>query len=149
VGRDACPEQLEQEARAVAQHARTQARISLSGLEALVASLKPLPGPKTVVLLSEGMVLDPRLVDLAEFAALAKDARVVLYVLHMEVPVFEAAQDRISPTLMRDVDLRGDGLSRIAVALDGVTRGRYVASARIAVRGEAEYRVARPFTYEP
>lgn len=118
-GRDGCPEQVEQEARAVAQHARTQARISLSALEALIASLKRIDGPKSVVLLSEGMVVDPRLVDVAELAATAHDARVSIYVLHLEVPIFEASQDRISPTLLRDSELRGDGLSRLA----GATRG--------------------------
>jgi VWFA-related protein len=118
-GRDPCPEQVEQEARAVAQHARTQARISLSALSALVDALKALDGPKTIVLLSEGMVVDPRLVDLGQLAAATRDARVTIYGLHMETPVFEAAQDRISPTLMRDVQLRGDGLSRLAGAARG------------------------------
>ncbi len=118
-GRDACPEQVEQEARALSQQARTQARISLDALHALIANLKPIDGPKTVVLLSEGMVIDPRLVDLSELAASAHAARVSIYALHLEVPLFEAAQDRVSPTLLRDFDLRGDGLSRLA----GATRG--------------------------
>ena len=74
-GRDGCPEHVEQESRGMAQHAHTQARISLSGLEALVASLKDIPGPKTIVLLSEGMVTDPRRVDLAKVAAEAQAAR--------------------------------------------------------------------------
>jgi VWFA-related protein len=118
-GRDACPEQLEGEARAVSQHARTQARISLGALEALVASLKTLDGPKTIILLSEGIVLDPRSFDLSNLAVSAKEARVSIYVLHMETPLFEAAQDRTSPTLLRDVQLRGEGLHRVA----GATRG--------------------------
>jgi VWFA-related protein len=117
--RDACPEQLEQEARAVSQHARTQARISLAALHALVDSLRTVDGPKTIVLLSEGMVLDPRLVDVTELAAAAKDARVAIYVLHMETPTFEAAEERPSPTFLRDLQLRGDGLARVA----GATRG--------------------------
>ena len=117
--RDGCPEGVEQESRAISQHARTQARISLSALEALVASLKPIDGPKTIVLLSEGMLLDPRLVDVTELAAAAKDARVSIYVLHMEVPTFEAAQERVSPTFLRDTQMRGDGLARLA----GATRG--------------------------
>lgn len=117
--RDACPEQVEQEARALSQQARTQANISLSALQVLVSALKPLDGPKTVVLLSEGMVLDPRLVDTSELAAAAHDARVAIHALHIEVPLFEASQDRISPTLLRDISLGGDGLSR----LTGATRG--------------------------
>ena len=118
-GRDACPEQVEQEARAIAQHARTQARISLSSLEGLVDSLKAIDGPKTLVLLSEGIVADPRLIDFAELAAAAQIARVSIYVLHMETPTFEAAQDRVSPTFLRDVQIRGDGLTRLAGSARG------------------------------
>jgi VWFA-related protein len=118
-GRDPCPEQLEQEARAIAQQARTQARISLDALRALIAALRPIDGPKTVVLLSEGMVLEPRLSDLGEIAAAAQEARVAIYALQMEQPVFEASQDRVSPTFLRDIQLRGDGLER----LSGATRG--------------------------
>jgi len=118
-GRDACPEQVEQESRALAQQAHIQARISLSALEALVASLKDIPGPKTIVLLSEGMIADPRRVDLARLAAEAHLARVTIYALHLEVPTFEAAQDRVSPTLVRDLQVRGDGLARIAGAARG------------------------------
>ncbi len=117
--RDACPQQLEQEARAVAEHARSQARISLSALESLVASLKDFEGPKTLVLLSEGLVTDPRLIDFAELAATAHNARVSIYVLQLEVPTFEAAQDRISPTFMQDQQVRGDGLARLAGAARG------------------------------
>lgn len=118
-GRDACPEQVEQESRAMAQHAHIQARISLSSLEALLVSLKDIPGPKTIVLLSEGLVADPRRVDLAKVAAEAQAARVTIYALHLEVPVFEAAQDRVSPTLVRDLQVRGDGLARLAGAARG------------------------------
>jgi VWFA-related protein len=118
-GRDACPEQLEQEARALSQHARTQARISLSSLEGLIAGLRDVEGPKAVILLSEGMVIDPRLVDLSDVAAKAHEARVSIHALHLDVPLFEAAQDRVSPTALRDVELRGDGLARLA----GASRG--------------------------
>jgi hypothetical protein len=64
-------------------------------------------------------VLDPRLVDTSELAAAALAARVAIHALHIEVPLFEASQDRISPTLLRDISLVGDGLSR----LTGATRG--------------------------
>jgi hypothetical protein len=120
-GRDPCPEQVEQEARAMAQQARTQASISLSALQALVDGLKTLDGPKTVVLLSEGLVLDPRLVDVSELAARAHDARVAIHTLHLDVPIFEAAQERVSPSLLRDFEMRGEGLSRLA----GATRGTF------------------------
>jgi VWFA-related protein len=117
--RDACPQQLEQEARAVAQHARSLAKISLSALESLVASLKNFDGPKTLLFISEGLVSDPRLNDFSELAALAHDARVAIYVLQLETPTFEAAQERISPTFLQDIQMRGDGLARLAGAARG------------------------------
>ena len=37
----------------------------------------------------------------------------------MEAPVFEAAQDRVSPTFVHDIQMRGDGLARLAGAARG------------------------------
>jgi VWFA-related protein len=118
-GRDACPEQVEQESRAMAQFANMQAGMSIGALQALIARLKELPGPKTIVLLSEGMIVDPRRVDLSRFAAEAQAARVTMYGLQLEVPVFEAAQDRVSPTAARDLNVRHDGVSRLVGAARG------------------------------
>jgi VWFA-related protein len=117
--RDACPEQVEQESRAIAQHAHLQAGMSLAALTALIARLKDLPGPKTVVLISEGMIVDPRRVDLSQLAAQAQAARVTIYGVQLEIPTFEAAQDRVSPTAQRDLHARHDGVSRVAGAARG------------------------------
>ena len=119
VGRDACPEQVEQESRAMAQYAHMQAGVSVGALQALIARLKDLPGPKTVVLVSEGMVVDPRRVDLSQLAAQAQAARVTIYGLQLEIPTFEAAQERVSPTAARDLNVRQDGVARVAGAARG------------------------------
>ena len=119
VGRDACPEQVEQESRAMAQYAHMQAGVSVGALQALIARLKDLPGPKTVVLVSEGMVVDPRRVDLSQLAAQAQTARVTIYGLQLEIPTFEAAQERLSPTAARDLNIRQDGVARVAGAARG------------------------------
>lgn len=118
-GRDSCPEQVEQESRGIAQHAHLQARLSLSGLAALIDSLAAVPGSKTIVLVSEGLVVDPRRVDLARFAAQAQAARVTIYGLQLEVPSFEAAQERLSPTFLRDVQVRHDGVALVTAAARG------------------------------
>jgi VWFA-related protein len=118
-GRDACPEQVEQEARASAQFVRSQARMSLSALEALVASLARIEGPKTLVLLSEGLIAEPRYIDFSSLAAAAREARVSIYALHMDAPTFEAADRFVSPTRMRDQQLREDGLARLAGSARG------------------------------
>ena len=118
-GRDACPEQVEQESRAIAQYAHMQAGMSVGSLQALIARLKDLPGPKTIVLISEGMIVDPRRVDLSQLAALAQTARVTIYGLQLEIPTFEAGQDRVSPTAQRDLHARHDGVSRVVGAARG------------------------------
>ena len=117
--RDACPEQVEQESRGIAQFAHQQARASLAALEALIDRLKALPGPKAIVLISEGMIVDPRRVDLSSLAAKAQAARVTIYGLQLEVPTFEAAQERVSPTLLNDLHVRHDGVSLVAAAARG------------------------------
>ena len=119
VGRDACPEQVEQESRGIAQHAHLQARLSLTGLEALIDRLASIPGSKTIVLVSEGMIVDPRRVDLSRLTALAQAARVTIYGLQLEVPMFEAAQERVSPTLVRDRQVRHDGVTLVTGAARG------------------------------
>lgn len=117
--RDACPEQVEQESRAMAQYAHMQAGISIAALQSLIARLKPLPGPKTILLISEGMIVDPRRIDLSQLAAEAQAARVTIYGLQLEVPTFEAAQDRVSPSATRDLHVRHDGVARVAGAARG------------------------------
>ena len=118
-GRDSCPEQVEQQSRGLAQQAHAQARTSLAALEALIARLKDLPGPKTIVLLSEGMIVDPRRVDLSKLAAAAQAARVTIYSLLLEIALFDATQERVSPVADRDRQVREDGVDRVAGAARG------------------------------
>jgi VWFA-related protein len=117
--RDSCPEQLEQQSRGLAQQAHAQARASLTVLETLIARLKDLPGPKTIVLLSEGMVVDPRRADLSRLAAGAQAARVTIYSLLLDMPLFDATQERVSPSADRDRQVREDGVDRVAGAARG------------------------------
>ena len=74
--RDPCPVQIEQESRAMAQLARTDARLSLDALQRLIARLAEIDGPKALVLISEGLVAEAQLVDLTALGAAAQAARV-------------------------------------------------------------------------
>ncbi len=116
---DPCPQQIEQEARAIAQHARTTTAMSVTSLRRVIDSLRDFEGPKTVVLLSEGLVAEPLYFDFADLAAAARDARVTIYVLQLDVPRADAAEARPSPTFMYDRQLRADGLARVAGAARG------------------------------
>ncbi len=113
---DACPQQIEQEARAIAGHTRLETAMSLRALLSLVRNLGTIEGPKTLVLMSEGLVADARQFDLGELAAAAQESRVTIYTLKLDTPLFEAAEERESPSRFQDLRLRTDGLARIAGA---------------------------------
>jgi VWFA-related protein len=117
--RDPCPVQIEQESRAMAQLARTDGRLSLDALQRLIDRLAEIDGPKTLVLISEGLVAEAQLVDLTALGAAAQAARVTIYVLQLEVPVFEAAESKLSPTFAADTQARADGLARLASSARG------------------------------
>lgn len=117
--KDPCPVQVEQEGRALAQQARTESRISLDALTRLIARLAEIEGPKTLVLLSEGLVAEPQLIDLTSVGAAAQAARVTLHVLQLDIPVLDASSDTVSPSLYPDMQLKADGLSRLAGSARG------------------------------
>ena len=117
--RDPCPTQVEQESRAVAQESRTESRLSLEALASLIARLASIEGPKTLVLVSEGLVAEPQLFDLTPIGAAAQAARVTIYVLQLDVPIVEASDTRVSPSAQLDRQLRGDGLARLAGSARG------------------------------
>lgn len=117
--RDPCPTHVEQQARMLAHNARSQGAQSLDALKRLLQRLADLEGPKTLVLLSEGLIAEPQLVDMTEMAALAQQARVSMYVLQLDSPITDAAATRLSPTLADDIRVRADGLARVASAGGG------------------------------
>jgi VWFA-related protein len=119
--RDPCPVQVEQEGRAFAQQARTEARLSIEALVSTIERLGDIEGPKTLVLVSEGLVAEPRLFDMAAIGAAAQAARVTIYVLQLDTTLFEAADTGVSPTMMADRQVRADGLARLAGAARGAT----------------------------
>jgi VWFA-related protein len=119
LARDPCPTQVEQESRALAQQARADAQLSIGALTSLMSRLKSIEGPKTIVLVSEGLVAEPQLFDMTALGAAAQAARVTLYVLQLESPVVDAADTTLSPSLPFDLQLRADGLARVAGAARG------------------------------
>ena len=117
--RDPCPTHVEQQARALAHSVRHDGAQSVDSVKHLLRRLNDIEGPKTLVLVSEGLIAEPRLVDMTEVALLAQQARVTIYVLQPDVPVAEAGEDMLSPTTADDVRARGDGLARLAGVAGG------------------------------
>ncbi|HXW08803.1 MAG TPA: VWA domain-containing protein [Vicinamibacterales bacterium] len=109
-----CNRQLTADAQQLAQVARERARNSLVSLRHLVERLAATPAPKTIVLISEGLVIDRDDGELAWLGPAAARGQVVLYVLQLDQPTFEASSGRPSPTRAEDVYLAREGLSRLA-----------------------------------
>jgi VWFA-related protein len=117
--KDPCPAQVELEGRSLAQQARNDTRMSLNALERLIVRLADVEGPKTIVLVSEGLVAEPQYFDLTALGAAAYAARVAIYVLQLETPMLDASDTLISPTASADIHVRGDGLARLAGSARG------------------------------
>ncbi|MBI3262567.1 MAG: hypothetical protein HYZ58_05390, partial [Acidobacteria bacterium] len=56
---------------------------------------------------------------MTELGAAAQASRVTIYVLQLETPIAVAADDKISPTLFQDIQVRADGLARLAGSARG------------------------------
>lgn len=114
-----CGQLLEQEARMIAQSAYTETRQSLGALRGIIESVRDIEGTKTLVLLSEGLVQDASLSEVSAVGVAARIAQVNVYVLQLDVPRFDVAEGRPSPTMTSDIQLRSDGLENLAGAARG------------------------------
>jgi VWFA-related protein len=115
----ACRAQLAGEAQALGAEIRARTNDSLLELRALFERLALVPGPKTVVLISEGLIVEREFSDLRWIAPLASRAHLSLYVLQLEPPQFDASNPRVSATRMADIDIAQQGLGYLA----GLARG--------------------------
>ena len=89
-------------------------------LRAIVAQLKRIPAPKTLIWVSQGMIADDRYPDIARIADEALAARVNIYVLHLDpIDQADASTPRVFPTLQEDRQMMSEGLEFMA----GVGRG--------------------------
>lgn len=114
-----CRAQLAAEARALAAEIRARTSDSLLGLRSLFERLADIPGPKTVVLLSEGIIVERGFSELTWVAPVASIGQISLYVLQLEPPSFDATNPRVSATRAADIDLAQQGLGY----LTGLARG--------------------------
>jgi VWFA-related protein len=114
-----CDRDVEQEALAIATHIRHLTAASVSGYAALLKNLKDVEGAKSMIVLSEGLMLDASAAEATALANLAAEARVTVNVLMFAQAVGNASQARISETLSQDRDLREAGLESLAARSRG------------------------------
>ena len=116
--RDRCEPDVMNESGSIVHNVRQKAAESLRGLEELMVGLSVIDGPKTLLLLSEGLVVDSpgELDSVMRAAALA---RVTINVLLMDVPRDEITAGQLGPTITEDRNLQVSGLADLASGARG------------------------------
>lgn len=114
-----CKQDMADEARSVYQLARSQTDASLLALRGIVQRLSFSHTPTTVVLITEGLVIERNLSDVAWVAPLTSEARVTIFSILIDGSFVDASVRGKSPTHYEDHDLYVDGLER----LTGEARG--------------------------
>ena len=114
-----CEREVEQDAAEVVNEIRHRTADSMHGLRSVLQSIGAIEGPKSVILISEGMIFESLGAEADELASIAADSRATMDVLLMDVPQFEASQ-AVRPTTPReDRNLQVSGLEQIAGAARG------------------------------
>jgi VWFA-related protein len=109
-----CDRDVEQEAATLASQIRQTTNESVSGFASLLKNLREVEGPKSLIILSQGLMLEGAQGEATSLANLAAEARVNVNVLMFDTPIGTASQSRISETISQDRDLREAGLETLA-----------------------------------
>lgn len=109
-----CDRDVEQEATTIAAYIRQLTAESVSGFAVLLKNLKDVEGNKSLIVLSQGLMLEGASSEATALALLAAEARVNVNVLMFDTLRGSAAQARISETTSQDRDLREGGLETLA-----------------------------------
>ena len=129
--RESCFQQLANDADLLLAESRERTRSSMIALRYLFERVGTSEAPKTIVFLSEGLLLDREESDIAWVPARAAAAHIILYVLQIDSPEMEASARTTSPSRGSDREVLRQGLEQLA----GMARGdvfRIVANADFA-----------------
>jgi len=116
---DTCLQRIQGEASQLLMSARERSRNSLVALRGLFDRMDTGNTPKTIVLLSEGMLLDRDLTELSWVGARASSAHIILYVLQLDVSEVEGASQRLSPSQSADRTVLKNGLDQLVANARG------------------------------
>ena len=114
-----CEREVDQDSAEMANEIRNRTQASVHGMRAVLEGLAAFEGPKSVILVSEGLVFEGLGSETDELAAVAADSRATLDVLLLDVPQFDASQSRRPTTPREDRDLQIAGLEMLAGAARG------------------------------
>jgi VWFA-related protein len=111
--REQCERDILSESSNLVRNARQNTTDSLRGLHDLLLALSVIEGPKTLILMSEGLILDTPS-DLDAIIRAAAMARVIINVLLMDVPRDDITVGQLGPTVTEDRDMAVSGLADLA-----------------------------------
>jgi VWFA-related protein len=113
-----CQRDLIDESSQISLRAREETAQSLLGMRTMLEQLALVDGPKSLILISEGLAID-RQSDLDPIARAAAVARASLNVMMIDVPSGDVAISRLPPSEIQDRQLYVQGLQNLAT----LTRG--------------------------
>ncbi len=113
-----CYLEVENEAQELARDARREGSQTLEGLRNLLAGLATVDAPKTLILISEGFVLDD-VTFTTEVGALASAARTSIHALQLDQQMFDAASGARVSSTFGDRDARAQGLQTLVSTARG------------------------------
>lgn len=114
-----CEREVEQDAGQIAADVRQRTDASVNGLRAVLKGLGGIEGPKSVILMSEGLVFEGLGGETDALASAAADARATIDILLLDVPRFDVSQSQRLNTPREDRDLQVTGLEMLAGAARG------------------------------
>jgi len=116
--REQCERDVLSESSNMVRTVRQNSSDSLRGLHNLLLALSVIEGPKTLILMSEGLVLDTPS-ELDNIIRAAAFARVTINVLLMDVPRDDITVGQLGPTVTEDRDMQVSGLADLAAGSRG------------------------------
>ena len=114
-----CSTAVKDDAGQIAREALEQANTTITGLSDLFNSLRAIDGPKTVLLISEGFVVDDYETFAETAGLMAAAARASLYVMHLNDTSFDSNSGRRPPSAIEDRRIGVLGLEALAKVARG------------------------------
>jgi VWFA-related protein len=116
---ESCLQRIRGEGGQLLMSARDRSRNALVALRGLFDRMDTGNTPKTIVLLSEGMLLDRDFTDIGWVGARASAAHIILYVLQLDAGESDASSQRLLPSQTADKTLLKHGLDQLAARARG------------------------------
>jgi VWFA-related protein len=137
---DSCILQVQAEVQERATIGAADGQNTIAALRGLLAALRPIDGPKTLIFVSEGFLVDDDRASVIELGALAARARTSIYTLKLDDQLFAtmASERRAPMRVMDDRFLRREGLELLAGSSRGALFDVVGTGAAIFDRIEAE-----------